>query len=220
MEPSGLDVEADGFKADAAITDTEFHFTALTPVSDDDEPTVQGSETTKQAESDVSDTNNHVHEHNIVINIINSTPEQPEISCAAVSSSLIESSEATVYQVQLLRRMVLEVGSALTKRFDTEAEFVLPATLNESTTSELILELKSMVSQLSKESSAAQQPSTEIVPPESEWVEVNDWQPTPNYGLDSPIITHLLSNWTNDNAKVCYGDDVFCVRTLIFDTHN
>lgn len=203
LEPSELDVEHDGTKDDTPTADTEFQFTALVPVSDDDEPF--SAETEIEAERDGNDTNNQTHEPNVVINNIDAASGQQEIACTVVSSARIQSSESIVdFQVERLRRIVLEVGSALTKRFDADADFVLPATLDESATTELISELKSMVGQLYKEGIATQQTtsSTEIIPPESEWVEVNDWQPTPNYGLDSPIITHLLSNWTNDNAKV------------------
>jgi hypothetical protein len=35
-----------------------------------------------------------------------------------------------------------------------------------------------------------------------EWEEINDWHPTPQYDLDSPVITHLLNTWTSDVGKV------------------
>ena len=39
---------------------------------------------------------------------------------------------------------------------------------------------------------------------ESEWEENNDTQPVPDYGLESPVISHLLNTWTTDTSKVTY----------------
>ena len=35
-----------------------------------------------------------------------------------------------------------------------------------------------------------------------QWEEVNEWHPVPTYGLESPVITHLLNTWTTDETKV------------------
>ena len=38
-----------------------------------------------------------------------------------------------------------------------------------------------------------------------DWAEVTEQHPAPSYGLESPVISHLLSTWTTDTAKVQYA---------------
>jgi hypothetical protein len=48
----------------------------------------------------------------------------------------------------------------------------------------------------------AGQPSEQPTVQTAEWEEVEEEHPAPTYGLESPVISHLLSTWTTDANKV------------------
>lgn len=208
-------VEADYFAPNDELSniDKEITFTALQHSSDDEDSTAHEVAVTK--DDDISqiiiesETNNDIDAENETLSTdllkVNELPFTNEDMERSINKQLQSDAQYLNDEQQklLLRRIVCEVGSALSKRFDAAADFILPEVLDEPSTTELILELKTLIEQLSKENSSTTLPTNaEGSPPVSEWVEVNEWQPTPDYGLESPIIAHLLSNWTNDNAKV------------------
>ena len=129
-----------------------------------------------------------------------SEPERTSEDCASKDE-----------QIHLLQELLLTVGELLSDAAHS-GDFSLPDTLDQVSANSVLTAFSAMIATIKAgtgKSLTPQMPSPASQPAaataaveDSDWDEVNEAHPTPDYGLESPVISHLLSTWTTDTSKV------------------
>lgn len=161
--------------------------------------------------------------------VVATSPREAEPNTFLTHENIAD--DAKDLQIRFMREIIQSVGDLLTDRVPGST-ITVPDTFEEDSAGEMMTIFASIIAQLSankttstassatvKAKVASSKPESAVgseqpawadqqqqkagsADGDSEWVENNDSQPAPDYGLESPVISHLLNTWTTDTSKV------------------
>jgi hypothetical protein len=144
--------------------------------------------------------------------LIESGLKQDDVEIAAPNNQNVSTESDLMQQVELLRIVLQTVCCELAAANidDGNGPLLLPLWMDVLSAQELQLRLKSTINHLTADYRPAE--PTETIPvlssAPSEWIEELSsgedslTEGAPPFGLESPVIAHMLSTWTSDENKV------------------